>query len=66
VGDQGFVRGEFQLEVITQEHRQSLFDLLGFGLRSGEPEQGVIGVSAVTQPAVIGIAGILAGQSQTS
>ena len=39
VGDQRLVLGEFQLEFVTQELRQALFDLLGFGLRSGEPEQ---------------------------
>jgi len=42
VGDQRLIWGEFQFEVVTQELRQPLFDFLGFGLRSGEPEQMVI------------------------
>jgi hypothetical protein len=44
MGDQRLVLGQFQLEVVTQERRQALFDLLGFGLWSGEPEQDVIGL----------------------
>ena len=44
VGDQRLVLGQFQLEFVTQELRQPLFDLLGFGLRPGEPEQMVIGL----------------------
>jgi hypothetical protein len=42
VGDQRLVLGQFQLEFLMQERRQSPFDLLGFGLGSGEPEQMVI------------------------
>jgi hypothetical protein len=42
VGDQRLVRRQFQLEVVTQELRQPLFDLFGFGLGPGEPEQGVV------------------------
>ena len=45
VRDQRLVLRQFQLEFVTQELRQALFDLLGFGLRSGEPEQGVVGVT---------------------
>ena len=52
VGDQRFVRREFQLELFAQEHRKTLFDLFGLGLGPGEPEQVVIGVAHVTQPAV--------------
>ncbi len=63
MGDQRLVRRQFQLEVITQERRQPLLDLLGFGLRSGEPEQGVVGVTAVAQPPIARIIGILAGQA---
>nr|WP_277605903.1 hypothetical protein [Glycomyces sp. L485] len=29
--DQRLVLGQFQLEVIVQERRQALFDLLGYG-----------------------------------
>jgi hypothetical protein len=42
VGDQRFVLGEFELEFVAQELGQALFDVLGFGLRSGEPEQMVV------------------------
>jgi hypothetical protein len=50
VGDQRLVVGEFQFEFVTQELRQPLFDLLGFGLRPGEPEQMVICVSSERRP----------------
>ena len=50
VGDQSLVRGQFELEVITQERRKTLFDLFRFGLRSGEPEQMVVGVADIPQP----------------
>ena len=52
VGDQRLVVGEFQFEVLTQELRQPLFDFLGFGHRSGKPEQMVICVPAVAQPPI--------------
>jgi hypothetical protein len=55
VGDQRLVTGQFQLEVLAQELSQALFDLLGFGLGSGEPEQVVIAVAHVSQPPEIGI-----------
>jgi hypothetical protein len=42
VGDQRLVPGEFQLEFVAQELGQALFDVLGLGLRAGEPEQMVI------------------------
>ena len=54
---------KFQLEVITQEP-QTLFDLLGLGLRPGEPEKVVVGVAQIPQPAVTGIIRILAGQAE--
>ena len=63
MGDQCLVRREIQFEVITQELRQAMFDLFGFGLGSGEPEQGVVGVTAVAQPPVARIIGVLAGQA---
>jgi len=44
VRDQGLVLVEFQLEVIAQERRQALLDLLGFGLGSGEPEEVIVGL----------------------
>jgi hypothetical protein len=44
VRDQRLVRVELQLEFITQEPRQLVFDLLGFGLRSGEPQEMIIGL----------------------
>jgi len=52
VGDQCLLLGQLQLEVIAQELGEASLDLLGLGLRSGEPEQDVIGVSHVTQPSV--------------
>ena len=63
VGDQRLVLGEVQVELFAQERGETLFDLLGFGLGSGEPEQGVVGVAAVTQPPVAGIIRVLAGQA---
>jgi hypothetical protein len=42
VGYQRLVGGQLQFEVVMQERRQPLSDLLSFGLRSGEPEQMVI------------------------
>jgi hypothetical protein len=42
VGDQRLCLGQLQLEFIVQELSEATFDLLGFGLRSGEPEQDVI------------------------
>ena len=38
-----------------QELSEATFDLLGFGLWSGEPEQDVIGIPDVTQPPILGI-----------
>jgi hypothetical protein len=38
VRDQGLALRQFQPEVITQEPREAGFDLLGFGLGSGEPQ----------------------------
>jgi hypothetical protein len=40
---------------VTQEPPQPPPDLLGLGLRPGEPEEGVVGIAAVPQPAVAGI-----------
>jgi len=61
VGDQRLVLRQLQFELVTKEHSQTLFDLLGFGFRSGEPQQGVVGVPAVAQPAIARIVRILAG-----
>jgi len=55
VGDQRLALGQLQLEVIAQELGEMTLDLLGFGLRSGEPEQDVVGVADVTQSPVPGI-----------
>jgi hypothetical protein len=38
VRDQCLVLVEFQREVVMQERREALLDLLGFGSWSGEPE----------------------------
>jgi len=42
VGNQRLFLVEFQLEVITQELCQAGFDLLGLGLRPGEPEEVIV------------------------
>jgi hypothetical protein len=60
VREQRLVLGQFQLEVIMQERREALFDLLGLGLRPGEPEQGVVGLCR--GPGYADLAGELAGQ----
>ena len=52
VGDQGFVLRQFQLEVITQERREAVFDLLGLGLGSSEPEQVVSSRAGLHRPAL--------------
>jgi hypothetical protein len=44
VRDQGLVLVEFQLEVITQELRQALLDLLGSGPGPGEPGEVIVGL----------------------
>jgi hypothetical protein len=56
-------RGQFQLEVLAQELDQALLDLLGFGLGAGEPEQVIVGVPDIPEPAVTGIAGLPVGQA---
>jgi hypothetical protein len=45
--DQRLVLRQLQPEFVTQERRQALFDLLGLGPGSGEPEQGVVGLCRV-------------------
>ena len=55
MGDQGLFGGQFQLELVTQEHRQLVLDLLGFGLRSGEAQEMVVGIAGIAQPPVVGI-----------
>jgi hypothetical protein len=44
VGNQGLVRVEVQGEGLSQEPLQFRLDLLGFGLRPGEPQDVVIGL----------------------
>jgi hypothetical protein len=61
VRDQRLFLGQFQLEIVTQEPRQSLFDLFGLGFGSGEPEQVIVCVSAVPQPPVAGIVWVPGG-----
>jgi hypothetical protein len=48
VGEQRLVGGQFQLEFVMQELRQTLFDFLCFGLWSGESEQVIVGLSYVS------------------
>ena len=61
VSDHGLVLVQFQFEVVTQELDEAGFDLFGFGLGSGEPEEMVVGVSDVMQTPVPWILWILAG-----
>ena len=61
--DQGLVLVQFQLEVITQERREPLLDLLGFGFRSGEPEEVIVGVPDIAQPPVARVVRIPAGEA---
>jgi hypothetical protein len=56
VGDQRFLLRQLQLEVITQERREACFDLLGFGLRPGEPEELIICLPGIAEPTVAGVA----------
>ena len=44
VGDQGLIRVEFEREFIAQEPCQLILDLLGFGFRSDEPQEMIVGV----------------------
>ena len=55
MGDQGLLGGQFQLEFVTQERRQLALDLLGFGLRSDETQEVVVGVAGIAQPPVAGV-----------
>jgi hypothetical protein len=50
MGDQGFLPGQYQFEIITQKLFQALFDLLGFGFGSGEPEEMIVGIPDAFQP----------------
>src|SRR6266496_3192292 len=56
-------RREFQLEVVPQERREAVLDLLGFGSGSSEPEKMIICVADVVQPPEAGITGISAGEA---
>jgi hypothetical protein len=42
--DQRLISVQFQLEFLAQEHRQLVFDLLGFSFRSGETQDVIIGL----------------------
>jgi len=62
VGDQGFLGGQLQLELVSQQCRQLVLDALGFGPRSGKAKEMIIGVAGVAQPPVAGITGITGWQ----
>ena len=55
VGDQRLIRRQFQLELVAQEPGETLLDFLGLSLRTGEPEEMVVGVPGVPEPAVAGV-----------
>jgi len=61
--DQRLFLIEFQLEFITQERRQLIFDGLGFGFWPGESQKVVVGIAGVAEPAVAGVARITPGQA---
>jgi len=61
VGDQRLVRRQVQLEFVTREFPEALFDLLGFGLGPGEPEQGVVGLCRTLGYADRGVMVLVAG-----
>jgi hypothetical protein len=55
VDDQGPFGGELQLELAAQEPGQVGLDLLGFGLRSDEPQEMIVGEAGVKQPPLVGV-----------
>ena len=55
VGDERLVGVEVQREFVAQEPGQRILDGLGFGLRSDEPQDVVVGVAAVPQSPVSGV-----------
>jgi hypothetical protein len=61
VGDQRLAGVQFQREVLAQEPGQLVLDGLGFGLRSDEAQEMIIGVAGVLQPPVAGILRIADG-----
>jgi hypothetical protein len=62
VGDQRLLAAEFQLEFVAQEPGQLVLDVLGFGLRPGEPQEVVVGVARVAQPPVPGVVRVSEGE----
>ena len=46
-----------------KECRQACFDLFGFGLWPGEPEELIICVPGISEPPVVAVLGIPAGQT---
>jgi len=44
VGDQRLAGAEFEREFVAQEPCELIFDVLGFGLRPGEPQEVVVGL----------------------
>jgi hypothetical protein len=44
VGDHGLLGGEGELELVAQERGELGLDLLGFGLRAGEPQEVIVGL----------------------
>src|ERR1019366_3686932 len=63
VGNQRLISRQFQREIVAQEPGQALLDFLRFGPWTGEPEEMVIGVPDVPEPAVAGVTGIPAWQA---
>jgi hypothetical protein len=44
VGDHSLLGGEGELELVAQERGELGLDLLGFGLRAGEPQEVIVGL----------------------
>jgi hypothetical protein len=62
VGDQRLVRAEFEREFAAQEPCQLIFDFLGFGFWSGEPQEMIVGIARVAQPPVPGVGRVPEGE----
>jgi hypothetical protein len=62
MGDQGLVLVQFQSEDFPQERSQFRFDLFCLGFRPYEPEDLVVGITAVPQPPVSGVRRVMRGE----
>ncbi len=63
VRNHGLLRGEFQLEMLTQEVSDAVFDLLGFLPGTAESEQPIIRIAQVAQAPIARIIRITRGEA---